>query len=164
MYSCTVCVTIYSYDSIIPPGFRFTELQALTLAARFLMLYNMYTVWMNTCINKCEICALYYFQVQVPLKIIHVRMWRLLWDIYWLTDKFSSRKIYFRRSTVSLLPMQKNRRRSPGTRLVCSAWKYWNCITKLYVLYASPGPTLLNRDTASLSHQQYLGVRKRWPL
>ena len=33
-FSCTVCVTIFSNGSIIPPGFKFTELHALTLAAR----------------------------------------------------------------------------------------------------------------------------------
>ena len=32
--SCAVCVTIFSNGSIIPPGFKFTKLHALTLAAR----------------------------------------------------------------------------------------------------------------------------------
>ena len=31
--SCAVCVTIFSNGSILPPGFKFTELHALTLAA-----------------------------------------------------------------------------------------------------------------------------------
>ena len=31
--SCAVHVTIFSYSSIIPPGFKFTKLHALTLAA-----------------------------------------------------------------------------------------------------------------------------------
>ena len=31
-WSCAVCVTIFSNGSIIPPGFKFTELHALTLA------------------------------------------------------------------------------------------------------------------------------------
>ena len=31
---CAVCVTIYSNGSIIPTGFKFTELHALTLATR----------------------------------------------------------------------------------------------------------------------------------
>ena len=34
MRSCTVRVTIFSNGSIIPPGFKFTELHVLTLAAQ----------------------------------------------------------------------------------------------------------------------------------
>ena len=37
MHSCAVCVTIFSNGSIILPGFKFTELHALTLAARSYM-------------------------------------------------------------------------------------------------------------------------------
>ena len=33
--SCAVRVTIFSNGSIIPPGFKFTKLRTLTLAARF---------------------------------------------------------------------------------------------------------------------------------
>ena len=33
-HSCAVCVTIFSNSSIIQTGFKFTELHALTLAAR----------------------------------------------------------------------------------------------------------------------------------
>ena len=34
LHSCAVRVTIFSNSSIIPPGFKFMELHALTLAAR----------------------------------------------------------------------------------------------------------------------------------
>ena len=37
MHSCAVRVTIFSNGSIIPTGFKFTELRALTLAVRVLM-------------------------------------------------------------------------------------------------------------------------------
>ena len=40
MHSCAVCVTIFSNGSTIPTSFKFTELHALTLAARSYVLLN----------------------------------------------------------------------------------------------------------------------------
>ena len=58
VHSCAVCVTIFSNGSIIPPGFKFTKLHALTLAARSYALlcspYNYICLYVNHCNSICS--------------------------------------------------------------------------------------------------------------
>ena len=52
--SCTVHVTIFSNSLIIPPGFKFTELHALTLAAHsYALLDTVTTIYMCFATRFC---------------------------------------------------------------------------------------------------------------
>ena len=51
--SCVVHVTVFSNGSIIPTGFKFTELHTLTLAARSYVLLSEVTALFADILTKC---------------------------------------------------------------------------------------------------------------
>ena len=58
--SCAVCITIFSNGSIIPTGFKFTELHALTLAIVLMQSCLRLENSVCVCVCVCNVCVTYH--------------------------------------------------------------------------------------------------------